>query len=111
MWWNIVGGNMKTDNLKMLKFISGAQMLHRLSLAAKATSAENKRLQERDANKRLKWVHANPNFGARECARHRQQAAYDAGQALRRALPIDKRLWLTGDAKGDLLKANYLQGV
>jgi hypothetical protein len=103
---------MKTDNLRVLKFISGAHMLHRLSLLAKATSAENKRLrQERDANKRLKWVRANPNFGARECARRRQQAVYDAGQALRRALPSDKRLWLTGDAKGDLLKANYLQGL
>lgn len=77
---------MKNSNFRMRSLHAGLQMLSQLALKKLQASRENKLLrQEKRARKRTMW--AGSGQGARECARRRQQMAYDAGLATRRALP------------------------
>jgi hypothetical protein len=79
---------MKRNNFKLASMDAALKMLHRISLAKLQSSAANKQLrQDRDIKRRQSW--AQSTNGARECARRRQQVAYDAGLVSRRALPQD----------------------
>lgn len=77
---------MKGSNFRLQALNAGLQMLNKLSLAKMQSSRETKRLrQEKRAKHQGGWPMSGN--GARECARRRQQMAYDAGLVSRRALP------------------------
>lgn len=76
---------MKSGNRRLQFFNAGLQMLSKLSLTKIEASRVAKQMrQEKQAKRHRGW--SGSGCGARECARRRQQMAYDAGQATRRAL-------------------------
>ena len=78
---------MKSNNFKLSAFNAASLFLQKLTLSRLQQSAANKKLrQERDIKRRQSYW-AQQSNGARECARRRQQMAYDAGLVGRRALP------------------------
>lgn len=77
---------MKSNNFRLRALNSGYMMLHALSLMARQASAVAKKLRQEKRQRNCSgWPSAGS--GARECARRRQQVAYDAGFVARRALP------------------------
>lgn len=77
---------MKSNNSRLRAINSAYVMLHTIALAALQASATAKKIrQEKRRLNRSGWSPAGS--GTRECARRRQQVAYDAGLVSRRALP------------------------
>lgn len=77
---------MKSGNSRLQRLNAGLQMLSQLTLQRIQASREAKRLRQEKSTKRRAGYWA-PGQGPRECARRRQQMAYDAGLAATRHVP------------------------
>lgn len=85
---------MKSNNFKLASFNAAAEMMQRLYLNRIKASIETKKARQEKRAKRVRGWGCSTGALGREAARRRQQMAYDAGLAYRRALPSDKNIWM-----------------